>query len=93
MAQYSMKEAIDKMLQESNWKQRYQAIRLQQDGELLVGKTAAKHTQQVQIRENTLLVFTNVAALKHELTFSKELLMQKINEHLGERFIHDIVIA
>ncbi|MEN9339269.1 MAG: hypothetical protein RIQ62_581 [Bacteroidota bacterium] len=93
MAQYSMKEAIDKMLQESNWKQRYQAIRLQQDWELLVGKTAAKHTQQVQIRENTLLVFTNVAALKHELTFSKELLMQKINEHLGERFIHDIVIA
>jgi predicted nucleic acid-binding Zn ribbon protein len=93
MAQYSMKEAIDKMLQESNWKQRYQATRLQQDWELLVGKTAAKHTQQVQIRENTLLVFTNVAALKHELTFSKELLMQKINEHLGERFIHDIVIA
>jgi predicted nucleic acid-binding Zn ribbon protein len=87
-----MQEAISKMLQESNWKYRYQVTKLKEDWELLMGKTVAKHTKELQIYEGKLYIQTDVAALKHELSYNKSLLIAKINQHFDELFIKDIVV-
>lgn len=92
MAQYSMKEAINKMLEESHWKHRYHASKLKQDWELLMGKTIARHTEDLKIKEGKLYIYTNVAPLKHELSYNKLLLVAKINQHLGEDFIKEIIV-
>ncbi|MBK7763233.1 MAG: DUF721 domain-containing protein [Bacteroidetes bacterium] len=92
MAQYSMQEALNKMLEESNWKYRYQVTKLKQDWEMLVGKTAARHTESLKIKDSTLYIYTNIAALKNELTYSKHFLITKINQHFGETFIKEIVV-
>lgn len=93
MAQYSMREAIDRMLKESHWKSRYQATKLKEDWELLMGKTVARHTDELKIREGILYIYTTVGPLKNELSYNKPLLVAKINQHFGEEFIKDIVIA
>ncbi len=93
MALYSMKEAIDKMLEQSHWKYRYQVSRLKTDWPELVGVTAARHTREIDIRNHTLFIYTDVAALKHEFKISKDVLRTKINTHLGEAFIQEIIIA
>jgi hypothetical protein len=93
MAQYSMQDAIKQMLEQSNWKYDYQVTKLKQDWELLMGKTVAKHTNDIQIRQGRLYIYTNVAPLKNELNYSKMLLVEKINQHFGEKFIHDVVVV
>jgi hypothetical protein len=93
MAQYSMKEAIDRMLQDSHWKYRYQVTKLKEDWELLMGKTVAKHTEDLKIRDGKLYIHTNIAPLKNELSYNKHLLIAKINQHFGEAFIKDIVVV
>ncbi len=92
MAQYSMSEAINKMLQDSHWKYRYQVTKLKQDWELLMGKTVAKHTEDLKIKDGVLYIHTTIAPLKNELAYNKNLLIAKINQHFGETFIKDIVV-
>lgn len=89
---YSVSDAIQKMLNESHWKYRYQLTKLREDWELLMGKTVAKHTTDLMLREGVLYIYTNVAALKNELSYNKALLIAKLNKHLGEAFIKDIVV-
>ena len=40
----------------------------------------------------TLFITTHVAALKNELHFQKDLIIQRINEAFGEKAISNIVI-
>jgi predicted nucleic acid-binding Zn ribbon protein len=93
MAEYSMKEAIDKMLEQSNWKYQYQLMKLENDWELLVGKTIARHTQSLKFSNGILYISTTVAPLKHELSYNKIPLIAKINQHIGDQFVRDIVVS
>jgi len=93
MAQYSMKEAINKMLEDSHWKYKYQVTKLKEDWELLMGKTVAKHTENLKLKDGKLYIYTNIAPLKKELSYHKHLLIAKINQHFGEAFINDIVVV
>jgi hypothetical protein len=93
MAQYSMKEAINKMLEDSHWKYKYQVTKLKEDWELLMGKTVAKHTENLKLKDGKLYIYTNIAPLKNELSYNKHLLIAKINQHFGEAFINDIVVV
>ena len=92
MPQYSMNEAINKMLEDSHWKYRYQVTKLKEDWELLMGRTVAKHTDEIKIKDGKLIIYTNIAPLKNELSYNKLLLIHKINQHFGEDFIKDIIV-
>ena len=93
MAQYSMKEAINKMLEESHWKSRYNAAKLKQDWELLMGKTVARHTDEIKLYEGVLTIYSTVAPLKNELSYNKILLIAKINQYFGEEVVKSIKIV
>ena len=92
MAEYSMQEAIKKMLAESHWKSRYQIAKLKQDWELLMGKMVARYTNDLQFRDGILYVYSDVAALKNELSYNKALLIERLNQHLDEKFIKEIIV-
>lgn len=93
MALYSMKEALDKMLEQSHWKERYLVEKIKQDWELLMGKTIAKYTSDLVIHQGKLYIYTSTAPLKNELSYNKDLLIEKINQHLGEKFIKEVVLC
>jgi len=90
MATYSMREAIDKMLEESRWKNRYYASKIRLDWALLMGNAVANCTGEIRLQDGKLFITTYNASLKHELSFSKQLLIAKINQHLGENIVKDI---
>jgi hypothetical protein len=93
MAQYSIGDAIKKMIEQSHWKHSYQVVKLREDWELIMGKTVAKHTNDLHIQQGKLFIYTNTAPLKNELNYNKPALIQRINEHFGENFITDVVIV
>ncbi len=93
MALYSMKDALNKMLEQSQWKERYLAEKIKLDWEKLMGKTVAKHTDKLIIKDHKLYIYTQVAPLKNELSYNKQLLLDKINQHLEDPFIKEIIIC
>lgn len=93
MAQYSISDAIQKMIDQSHWKYSYQVVKLREDWELLMGKTVAKHTNDLQIQNGKLFIYTTTAPLKNELNYNKTALVQRINDHFGEEFITDVIVV
>ena len=59
--------------------------------ETLMGKTIAIHTRQIYIRNKVLFVYFDSAALRNELLFFKEKIMNQLNEHAGEVIVEKIL--
>ncbi len=92
MGSYSIGEAINLLFEKSGWKPKAHEVRLRDDWEEIVGKTIARYTRNLYLRNYTLTIYTEVPALKQELTFGKEQLIKQINEHFGEHVVQEIVV-
>jgi predicted nucleic acid-binding Zn ribbon protein len=92
MGSYSMSEAINLLLEKSQWKPKIQELRMKQEWELIVGKTISKYTKQINLYQKKLTITTDVPALKQELHLGKAQLIQNINEYFKERVVEDIII-
>lgn len=92
MGSYSIGEAINLLFERSNWKSKVVAARMSSEWELITGKTIARYTKAVNMEGKTLTIFTDVAALKQELHYGKDQLIQNINEYFGERVVEQILV-
>jgi hypothetical protein len=93
MAQFSIGDAIKMVLQERHWKLRFMQATLRNDWEKIVGTTIAKYTDDVKLLGDKVVIKTKVAALKHELSFNKELIIEKINNYLGAQVVSDLIFS
>lgn len=92
MGSYSIGEAINLLLEKSKWKPKVTELRIRNEWETIVGKTISKYTRNLYLKDNVLTVYTDIAPLKQELLLGKEQLIARINEHIGEQAIADIII-
>lgn len=92
MGSYSIGEALSLLLEKSKWKPKVHELRLRQEWEEITGKTIAKYTRNLHLADKRLTIFTDVAALKQELSLGKEPLIQTINKHFGETVVTEIVV-
>ena len=90
MGTYSIGEALNLLMERSNWKPVIYELRLKEEWPSIVGEMIAKYTRNVLLVEKTLIIYTDVAALKQELLYSKEELIKTINNHFKELVINDI---
>ncbi|MCC6370473.1 MAG: DUF721 domain-containing protein, partial [Bacteroidia bacterium] len=58
----------------------------------IVGEVIAKNTTEVSFNNSTVFVGMNSAALKHELSFRKEEIINSINRFCGYKLVDSIVI-
>ena len=92
MGEISLQDAMKEFLKTSRLKSGIQAFQIEQVWESIMGKTIAKYTDKIEIVGATLFISSSVAPLKNELLYQKELIIQKVNEALGEKLINKIVI-
>ncbi len=92
MGEISLQDAIQQFLQKSRLKSGIQAARIEEVWEQLMGKTIAKYTDKIQIINHTLFISTSVAPLKNELLYQRDIIIQKVNEAMGEKIITEVVI-
>lgn len=92
MGEISLQDAMKAFLKTSRLKSGIQAFQIEQVWETIMGKTIAKYTDKIEIVGATLFISSSVAPLKNELLYQKELIIQKVNEALGEKIINKIVI-
>ncbi len=58
----------------------------------IVGEMISKSTTEIFFNEKTIFITLNSAALKHELTFRREELINSINKFCGYKLVDQIVI-
>ncbi len=92
MGSYSIGEAISLLMEKSGWKPKAIELRLREEWEVIVGKTIAKYTRNINLYNKVLTIYTDMAALKQEIMFSKQQLINNINEHFKETVVTDIVV-
>lgn len=92
MGEYSMKDAMQEFLKGSRIKGDIQALQIEDIWEELMGKTIARYTDKLRIIGDKLFITTQVAPLKHELIYQREKIRQRVNEALGQKLIHEVII-
>ena len=92
MGSYSIGEALNHLLEKSQWKPKVIEVRMRDEWEAIVGKTIAKYTRSIALYGKVLTIYTDVAALKQELQLGKEQLVIRINEYFQDRAVESIVI-
>jgi hypothetical protein len=85
-------QAIRQFLQKSNIKGDMQVLRLQPIWEDIMGVTCAKYTSKLEIFQKKLIVHTKEAALRQEIVYAKEKIIERINEAFGEKVINEVVV-
>lgn len=92
MGSYSIGEALNHLLEKSQWKPKINELRMRQEWETIVGKTISKYTRNINLYGKTLTIYTDVAVLRQELLLGREQLVVRINEYFEERVIEEILI-
>jgi predicted nucleic acid-binding Zn ribbon protein len=88
----SIGEALRLFLKKSKLGGNMQALQITQIWEKLMGKTIAKYTDKIEIYNDKLIIYTNVAPLKQELSYQKEQIIERVNEALHENVVKEVLI-
>ena len=85
-------EALRDFLNKSKLKNGLRAVQIEDVWEEIMGKTIAGYTDKLQIINNTLFIYTSVAALKQELIYQRLKIIERVNDALHEKVITEVVV-
>lgn len=92
MGEISLQEAMQQFLKKSRLKSGVQAAQIEDVWEKIMGNTIAKYTDNIKIIGHTLFISSSVAPLKNELMYQKDIIIERVNEALGENLIKEVVV-
>ncbi|CAN5294540.1 hypothetical protein BH20BAC1_BH20BAC1_16010 [soil metagenome] len=92
MGEFTLGEALKEFLKKSRLKGGVQAMQIEEAWEKIMGKTIARYTDKIEIKNQTLFITSSVAPLKNELLYQKNKIIERVNEALGEKVISEVVI-
>lgn len=85
-----LKDAISAFLKDNNLDTKLDETRIISAWEGVVGKLISRHTNQMYIKDRTLFVRVDSAALREELSYQRSKLVKKLNHDAGVEAIDDI---
>ncbi|RFM33863.1 DUF721 domain-containing protein [Chitinophaga silvisoli] len=88
----TMGDALRDFMDKSRMKPRLTEVRIRENWEQIMGKTISRYTEGIQLIDGKLLISTNVAPLKQELSYSKDKIIKLVNDMLGEPVVREVVI-
>ncbi|MFM7672667.1 MAG: DUF721 domain-containing protein [Bacteroidota bacterium] len=92
MGEYKFQEAIQEFLSGSRMEGNMRAMQISDLWAELMGPLIAGYTDRIQIIGEKLFIYTQVAPLRHELTFQRDTIRKRVNEALGQPIIQEVVI-
>ena len=87
-----LSEALKDFIRDSNLEGKLDEIHLIKSWEDIVGKTMARYTKDIYIKDSILFVIMRSSVARHQLLMLKEGLMKALNEKAGKEMIQKIVI-
>jgi predicted nucleic acid-binding Zn ribbon protein len=90
--QQPLKEVIEEYLAAFKLDSKLTELKLVGSWEKIMGRTIAKHTQEIYIKNKILYLKLNSSVLRNELSFGKEKIIQLMNQEVGAEVIVDVVL-
>jgi len=88
----SLAEAIREYLKESRLEKPLKERQLVQSWETLLGKSVARSTSKIYLREGKLFVHLNSSVVKNELFMLQDEILRRLNEAAGEELVKEIIL-
>ena len=88
----SLKEVIDDLLNAYKLRGKFNQKRVIASWERIMGKTIANRTDAVFFKEKKLIIKLNSSVLREELSYSKNKIIQLINEDMGEEVVKEVIL-
>jgi predicted nucleic acid-binding Zn ribbon protein len=88
----SLGDAIKEFLKEKNLGEKLKHISIINSWEKIMGKTIAKYTKKIFISKKKLYIMIESPALKNELSYAKDKILQLVNDEAGEKLIEEVII-
>lgn len=88
-----LKKVIDQLLKAYGYQDQLDELDIIKIYEELVGNMFAKHTKKIFLKNKILHIKLDSAALKQELSYVKEGLVQKLNAEMGRKVVENIVVT
>jgi predicted nucleic acid-binding Zn ribbon protein len=88
----NISEIMETLLKERGLDGKLAENRLLNSWEELLGKSVAKATKNLYIKNNTLFVAMNSSIVRNELMMIRDDLIKRLNEKAGRKIINSIVI-
>ena len=83
-------DVITRLLKAYGLEEGYYAAAIVTHWEKMMGPAVARRTQSIKIQKGVLIVKIESAALRQELSYSKDKIMTTINKELGLRIIKSV---
>ncbi len=87
-----LKAAIEEFLDSFHLRDKLDETKVIQSWERVVGEMVARNTSQLHIRNKVLFVKVNSAALRNELLFARQKIIQALNREVGKAVVDEIVL-
>jgi len=87
----SLGEALGEFISENNFGRKLKEVDIVQSWELLLGKTIAHYTRNIELRNRILFVEISSGVVKNELFMMREEICRKLNENAGENLVDKII--
>lgn len=88
----SIGDALKELLAENHITAKVREVQLQNGWEALMGKTIARETDEVLIKNKKLILKIKSAPLRHELKFHIPQMIGIVNTHFGDTVVESIVL-
>ena len=85
-------EVVARWLKSYNLDKKYNEFKVINGWEELMGKAIASRTKEIFISKKILHLKLESSVLRNELSYSKEVLINKVNDFAGFEMINDIVL-
>ena len=85
-------QALDNMITELGLKGKLDESRIKDMWVQVIGKPIAKYTSAISLKEGKLYIKVESAALKQELSYSREKIKELFNKELAGPVIKDVVV-
>lgn len=89
----NIKEVISQLYDRYKLNQKIDEIKLINCWEKVTGKMVSNHTKKIMLKNKTLYVYFDNAALKNEMFYRRFALMEALNLELGNKVIEKIFIG
>jgi predicted nucleic acid-binding Zn ribbon protein len=90
--QHTIKDAIEQLLKVYRLDDKLAESRLVAAWEDVMGKMIAKHTKEIVIRQQQLIVTLDSSALRNELALAKTKIVKMMNDTVGRTIITEIIL-
>ena len=91
-SEYKINEAIAEFLDKYRLRDGYTRVQIATIWKETIGKTIARYTKNIELKENKLTIYITSPTVKKELLMLRSEIMDKLNEKIGKELVKEIDI-